>query len=194
MAMKTIILDSSPSVNLHEPSNISLNVSPAYTGQSKKRGQPLLGQRQMHYTHFVPMGQPSQHIKELLAIEETDNSESKAIEGRNDLLKAEKVMKGMEKTSSSINPPFDSNFEREAKEYMETPQNNKEDTFQANDDDQSAADTTAKNDATIATLIASTQPKTPARKPSKPRKKKSAKKPPKNTKKMKKFRIMRKKK
>ena len=100
--MKTIILDSSPSVNLHEPSNISLNVSPAYTGQSKKRGQPLLGQRQMHYTHFVPMGQSSPHIKELLAIEETDNSESKATEGRNDLLKAEKVMKGVEKQLLSL--------------------------------------------------------------------------------------------
>ena len=193
MAMKTIILDSSPSVNLHKPSNISLNISPAYTGQSKKRGQPLLGQRQMHYTHFVPMGQSSQHIKELLAIEDTDNSESKAIEGREDLLKAEKVMKGVEK-KSSITPSFDSNYEREAKEYMETPQNSKEDTFPTNDDEESAAGTTAKNDATIATLIASTQPKTPARKPSKPRKKKSAKRPPKKIKKMKKFRIMRKKK
>ena len=197
MAQKTVILDSSPSIALHEPTNISLNVSPPFTTQSRKRGQPLLGQRQVHYTHFVPMTAGSDHIKELLAIEETDNSESKAIEGRNELLKAEKVVKGEEKSFSS-DPPFDSSFEREAKEFMETPQKHNEDTFQVNDDDDdndSPTGTTAKNDAEIATLIAATQPpKKPTRKPSKPRKKKPAKKIPQKTKKIKKYRIMKKKK
>ena len=198
MAQKTVILDSSPSIALHEPTNISLNVSPPFTTQSRRRGQPLLGQRQVHYTHFVPMTAGSDHIKELLAIEETDNSESKAIEGRNELLKAEKVVKGEEKSFSS-DPPFDSSFEREAKEFMETPQKHNEDTFQVNDDDdddnESPTDTTAKNDAEIATLIAATQPqKKPTRKPSKPRKKKPAKKIPQKTKKIKKYRIMKKKK
>ena len=197
MAQKTVILDSSPSIALHEPTNISLNVSPPFTTQSRKRGQPLLGQRQVHYTHFVPMTAGSDHIKELLAIEETDNSESKAIEGRNELLKAEKVVKGEEKSFSS-DPPFDSSFEREAKEFMETPQKHNEDTFQVNNDDddnESPTGTTAKNDAEIATLIAATQPpKKPTRKPSKPRKKKPAKKIPQKTKKIKKYRIMKKKK
>ena len=197
MAQKTVILDSSPSIALHEPTNISLNVSPPFTTQSRKRGQPLLGQRQVHYTHFVPMMAGSDHNKKLLAIKETDNSESKAIEGRNELLKAEKVVKGEEKSFSS-NPPFDSSFEREAKEFMETPQKHNEDTFQVNDDDddnESPTGTTPKNDAEIATLIAATQPpKKPTRKPSKPRKKKPAKKIPQKTKKIKKYRIMKKKK
>ena len=69
MAMKTILLDSTPSVPLHEPNNISLNVSPAYTTNSKKFGQRILGARQIHFTHFVPMGQGSEHIKEILGIQ-----------------------------------------------------------------------------------------------------------------------------
>ena len=184
MAMKTVILDSSPSVNLHEPSNITLNVSPPYTNLTKRRGgQPLLGQRQVNYTHFVSMGEGSEHMKELLSLEETDNTESKAIAGREELMKAEKVMKGEEKKSVT-NPNFDPNFEREAKEFVNKPQNHdKEDTFEGsnNDDDESATDTNAKNFAEVATLIASTQPKkSPARKTSKPKKKKN---PPKKIKK-----------
>ena len=190
MAMRTIILDSSPSVNLHEPSNVSLNVSPVYTNQSKRRGQPLLGQRQANYTHFVSMNEGSEHIKELLALEETDNSESKAIEGRDELLKAERIMKG-EEPKSTTDPSFDSNYERDAKEFIETSPNQKEDPFQ----DEVAENTSLKNDSEIATLIASTQPKkAPTRKTSKPKKKKNVKKNQKNTnKKLKKYRIMRKK-
>ena len=94
--MKTVILDSSPSIPLHIPSNISLNVSPAYTNKSKLKGQSLLGQKQLQYTHFVPTGGGSEHIKQLLGIQETDTSETKPIEGYKELLKAEKVMKGEE--------------------------------------------------------------------------------------------------
>ena len=193
MAMKTIVLDSSPSINLHDPSNIPLNVSPAYINRSKNRGQPILGQKQVDYTYFVPMGSGSDHIKELLALEETDNSEAKPIEASDELLKAEKMIKGEEKPSSS-EPPFDSSFEKEAKQFMDTPQTHKEDTFQVNDDE--SADTSVKNDSDFANLIAASQPKkSNYRKPSKPRRKKPAKKaPPKKIKKMKKFRIIRNKK
>ena len=157
MAMKTVILDSSPSINLHDPSNIQLNISPAYINRSKNRGQPILGQKQIEYTYFVPMGSGSDHIKELLALEETDNSEAKPVEGSDELLKAEKMIKGEEKPSSS-EPPFDSSFEKEAKQFMDTPQTHKEDTFQVNDDE-SAADTSLKNDSDFANLIADSQPK-----------------------------------
>ena len=196
MAMKTVILDSSPSVNLHEPSNISLNVCPPYINLSKKRGgQPLLGQRQVNYTHFVSMGEGSEHMKELLSLEETDNTESKAVAGRDELMKAEKVMKGEEK-GALPDPVFDFTFEREAKEFVNhTQKHDEEDTFKVDNDDESATDTNAKNFAEIATLIASTQPrKSPARKPSKAKKKKPAKKNQKKIKKIKKFHIMKKKK
>ena len=189
--MKTVILDSSPSIPLHIPSNISLNVSPAYTSKSKLKGQSLLGQRQLQYTHFVPMGGGSEHIKELLGIQETDTSETKPIEGYKELLKAEKVMKG-EEVSSTISPSFDSKFEQESKEFMETPQIQKDDTFEADDQEKSAPEITARNDADIATLIAATQPKKSPKRT--PKKRKYAKKAPKNIKKMKKFKIIRKKK
>ena len=188
MAQKTVILDSSPSIPLHIPSNISLNVSPAYSSHTKQRGQPLLGQKKIHYTHFVPMGEGSQHIKELLGIPETDTSESKPIEGYKELLKAEKIMKGEEKHHTTI-PSFDLKFEKDSKDFIETPQNDKEDTFEP--DKESVPEITPKNDAAIATLIASSQPKkNPSRKPSKPKRRKSVKKTPKKPKKMKKYRIM----
>ena len=192
--MRTVVLDSSPSIPLHDPSNIPLNVSPPYTNHSKKRGQPLLGQRQVHYTHFIPMGEGSEHIKELLGIEETDDSEAEVIEGKKELLHEEKVVKGEEK-SVSKDLPFDSGFEKEAKDFSDTPKNYEEDTFE--DTDQSTAETTTtkKNHAEIATVIAAAKPKkSPAKRSYKPRKKKTAKKPPKKMKKMRKFHIVRKKK
>ena len=155
---------------LHIPSNISLNVSPAYTNKSKLKGQSLLGQKQLQYTHFVPTGGGSEHIKQLLGIQETDTSETKPIEGYKELLKAEKVMKG-EEVSSTISPSFDSKFEQESKEFMETPQIKKEDTFEADDQEKSTPEITARNDADIAPLIAANQPKkTPKRTPKKRKK------------------------
>ena len=141
MAMRTVVLDSSPSIPLHDPSNIPLNVSPPYTNHSKKRGQPLLGQRQVHYTHFIPMGKGSEHIKELLGIEETDDSEAEVIEGKKELLHEEKVVKGEEK-SVSKDLPFDSGFEKEAKDFSDTPKKYEKGTFE--DTDQSTAETTTK--------------------------------------------------
>ena len=177
MAMRTVILDSSPSIPLHDPTNVSLNVSPVYTLQTKRRGQPLLGQKQVQYTHFVPMGEGSDHIKELLGLEDTDDSESKPIESKNELLKAEKIMKG-EENSSSIDPTFDSKLEKEAKEFMVAPEIHNEVSLSTNEhNDESNANSSAKNDAEIATLIAATQPrKTSTKRTSKPKKKKASKK------------------
>ena len=102
------------------------------------------------------MGEGSQHIKELLGIPETDTSESKPIEGYKELLKAEKIMKGEEKHHTTI-PSFDLKFEKDSKDFIETPQNDKEDTFEP--DKESVPEITPKNDAAIATLIASSQTK-----------------------------------
>ena len=178
MAMRTVILDSSPSIPLHDPTNVSLNVSPVYTLQTKRRGQPLLGQKQVQYTHFVSMGEGSDHIKELLGLEDTDDSESKPIESKNELLKAEKIMKG-EENSSSIDPTFDSKLEKEAKEFMVAPPEiHNEVSLSTNEhNDESNTNSSAKNDAEIATLIAATQPrKTSTKRTSKPKKKKASKK------------------
>ena len=178
MAMRTVILDSSPSIPLHDPTNVSLNVSPVYTLQTKRRGQPLLGQKQVQYTHFVPMGEGSDHIKELLGLEDTDDSESKPIESKNELLKAEKIMKG-EENSSSIDPTFDSKLEKEAKEFMVAPPEiHNEVSLSTNEhNDESNTNSSAKNDAEIATLISATQPiKTSTNMTSKPKKKKASKK------------------
>ena len=195
MAMRTVILDSSPSIPLHDPTNVSLNVSPVYTLQTKRRGQPLLGQKQVQYTHFVPMGEGSDHIKELLGLEDTDDSESKPIESKNELLKAEKIMKG-EENSSSIDPTFDSKLEKEAKEFMVAPPEiHNEVSLSTNEhNDESNTNSSAKNDAEIATLIAATQPrKTSNKRTSKPKKRKPAKKIQKKTQKMKKYQIIKKK-
>ena len=194
MAMRTVILDSSPSIPLHDPTNVSLNVSPVYTLQTKRCGQPLLGQKQVQYTHFVPMGEGSDHIKELLGLEDTDDSESKPIESKNELLKAEKIMKG-EENSSSIDPTFDSKLEKEAKEFMVAPEIHNEVSLSTNEhNDESNTNSSAKNDAEIATLIAATQPrKTSNKRTSKPKKRKPAKKIQKKTQKMKKYQIIKKK-
>ena len=87
--MKTIVLDSSPTVPIRIPDNVSFNVSPAYQGR-KTKGQPLLGQSQVKYTHFVPMGDASPNIKKLLEIPESDTSTLKPIEGYQEVLKEEK--------------------------------------------------------------------------------------------------------
>ena len=195
MAMRTVILDSSPSIPIHDPTNVSLNVSPAYTLQTKRRGQPLLGQKQVQYTHFDPMGEGSDHMKELLGLEDTDDSESKPIESKNELLKAEKIMKG-EENSSSIDPTFDSKLEKEAKEFMVAPPEiHNEVSLSTNEhNEESNTNSSAKNDAEIATLIAATQPrKTSTKRTSKPKKRKPAKKIQKKTQKMKKYQIIKKK-
>ena len=87
-------------------------------------------------------------------------------------------MKGEEKHYTTI-PSFDLKFEKDSKDFIETPQNDKEDTFEP--DKESVPEITPKNDAAIATLIASSQPKkNPSRKPSKPKRSKSVKKTPKS--------------
>ena len=194
MAMRTVVFDSSPSIPLHDPSNIPLNVSPPYTNHSKKRGQPLLGQRQVHYTHFIPMGKGSEHIKELLGIEETDDSEAEVIEGKKELLHEEKVVKGEEK-SVSKDLPFDSGFlKKRPKTFLTLLKIMKKTLLKILINLQQKLQQ-KKNHAEIATVIAAAQPKkSPAKRSYKPRKKKTAKKPPKKMKKMRKFHIVRKKK
>ena len=87
------------------------------------------------------MGKGSEHIKELLGIEETDDSEAEVIEGKKELLHEEKNVKGEEK-SVSKDLPFDSGFEKEAKDFSDTPKKYEKGTFE--DTDQSTAETTTK--------------------------------------------------
>ena len=65
--MKTIVLDSIPSIPLRIP-DAHLNVSPAY--KARTRGQPLLGQTQVRYSHYVSLGEGSLHLKKLLELPE----------------------------------------------------------------------------------------------------------------------------
>ena len=77
--MKRVVLDTSPTISLKIP-DASFSMSPAYP-RRKPRGQPILGQQQVKYTHFVPMGEAAPDIKKLLEIPESDTSPLKPIKG-----------------------------------------------------------------------------------------------------------------
>ena len=177
--MKTIVLDSIPSIPLRIP-DVQLNVSPAY--RAKTRGQPLLGQPQVRYSHYVPLGEGSLHLKKLLELPESDTSPSKPVAGYDELMKAEKISSGDIKSTGSVPPIQDQAFVRDAKKYLEEPKTSREDTYNPKEN---LPATSEKNDAEIATIIASAQPqkrsppaaRTKARTQSKPSRKKTATKP-----------------
>ena len=54
--MKRVVLDSSPTIPIRIPDDVSFSMPSTYQ-RRKPRGQPLLGQHQAKYTHFVPMAQ-----------------------------------------------------------------------------------------------------------------------------------------
>ena len=106
---KTVILDSYPTASINFPGYVPLNVSPPLFPR-KHRGQPLLGQRQAKYTHFIPMSDESSKVKDLLEIRDTEISEPKPIQGYEELLKAEKILTGEAKTSSAEDGIVDPSF------------------------------------------------------------------------------------
>ena len=202
--MTTIVLDSSPTVPIRIPDEVHFNVSPAYRGR-KLRGQPLLGQgSQTRYSHFVPMGDASPSIKKLLEIPESDNSAMEPIEGYKEILKEEKYI-----NEDKAGPParvFDSEFRDTAKDYLNTPSNEKMDEYPPNNEAK-ATPVGDKSTANLANIVAiaqsassktktMAQPKTKSKskpKPkSKPTKKKKQNRRPSTAKKMTTFKILRK--
>ena len=150
--MKSIVLDSAPTVPLRIPSEVRFNVSPNYQGR-KLRGQPLLGgQSPFKYTHFVPMGDMSPSIKKLLEIPESDTSPLKPIEGHQEILKEEKANKTKAAAPENV---VDSNFKSEAQSFLNKPITPSEHTLST---DPESAQVLANNTANLANLVAATQP------------------------------------
>ena len=188
---KTVILDSYPTASIHFPSHVPLNTLPPLFPQ-KHKGQPLLGQHQAKYTHFIPMKDESSHVKDLLEVQDTETAEPQPIQGYQELLKAEKILTGEAKPSTSDSSSIvDSSFKNEAKEYLQSPNTYSEDSYQGK---QQPEDTTEKNDSQVASIIAAAAKPRAAR----PRKSHKSKPPKKKSKprnqKLKNFHIVQKKK
>ena len=115
----------------------------------------MLGQPQVRYSHYVPLGEGSLHLKKLLELPESDTSATQAVAGYDDLMIAEKINTGDIKSSASTPPVLDQTFTRDAKKYLEEPKTTREDTFEPKAE---LPATTEKNDAEIATIIAAGQP------------------------------------
>ena len=124
------------------------------------------------YTHFVPMGDTSHSIQKLLEIPESDNSLLKPVEGYQEVISAEK-----ETPPVTQEPVMDSKFKEEAKEYLNTPNVDREEGYVSTEVDKSII---AKNTANLANIVAASEsikskPKPRRSKPKmmKPKKKKS---------------------
>ena len=148
---KTIILDSAPSV----PMRISSSAQALHVGpRQKRRGPPLLGMQRSDYTHFVPLGEGSKHIKKLLELPESDTSPPKLIEGYTE----------SSKPPSNQEPiQVDSAFKEAAQQYLEAPKSGKEDSFFSKEEDPSPL--IGKNSADLANEVAAVAPKPKKKKP-----------------------------
>ena len=150
--MISVALDSLPTVPIKIPSDVRLNVSPAYQGK-KTRGQPILGQQQVKYTHFVPMGDTSPHIKKLLEISESNMAPLKLFDGYNEILKAEK--ESNDKKPAVDKNVFHPDFKTDAKAYLNTPNRDRRDSYFPIEDH---VPLVAKNTASLANIIAAARP------------------------------------
>lgn len=168
---KTLVLDSAPSVSMEIPSHIQFHPQAPYT--RKSRGQPILGQHQMKYTHFVPLHDSSEQIKKLLEIPESITSPSKPIEGYKEILKAEKEDADHGKPVA-VSDLVDSDFKKEATHYMNAPKTDNLETYESKVQEESAP-VIEKNDAALATVIAVTQPKSKPKVKAKPKPKPKSK-------------------
>ena len=92
-SMKIIVLDSSPTAPMRIPSEIHFNTTPAL--KKKPRSSSILGFNSPRYSHFVPLGESNNRIKQLLNIEETETGPTEASGGYGEILKAEKAEKQM---------------------------------------------------------------------------------------------------
>ena len=126
--MLTEVLDSNPGADISFPSYVPLNSSPAYKG--KLRGMPILGHRTKMYTHFVPVRGPSETVKDLLEIPDTDTEQYAPIEADKELLKEEKIVKGEEKTTDHVRDEISQKFKQDAKAYLETANTSPEEGYE----------------------------------------------------------------
>ena len=198
--MTSVVLDSSPTVPIRIPSEVSFNVSPSYLGKKRRYGQPLLGApSQFKHTHFVPMGDALPQVKKLLEIAESDNNTTlKPIQGYQEILKAEKDNDDTAKETEKV--IYGSNFKNEASNYLSTPKPDRVDDYSPSE---KTVPVLAKNTSNLANIIAAVQPVTKIKK-SKSKKMASSKqnsnknsrkkKPPPKAKKMTSFQILTKKK
>ena len=170
---KTVILDSYPTASINFPSYVPLNTTPPLFPR-KHKGQPLLGQRQAKYTHFIPMRDESSEVKNLLTVADTETSAPETIQGYDQLLKVEKVLTGEAKSSSGQKGITDANFKKEAKEYVQTPNTYSEDRPESRDDAETICQ---KNDSHVATIIAAAAKPKPRVSRPKASKSKASKKP-----------------
>ena len=161
--MKTLVLDSLPTVPIRIPDEVTFNMPPIYQKQ-KTKGQPLLGQQQVRYTHFVPVGDASSEIKKLLEIPQTDTAPLKPIEGYQEIMK-EETAKNEENPAAPANV-FGSEFKNNAKEYLASPNTYKKDSYITS---KGATPIVAKNTANLANIVAVAQSSSKTRPQAKPK-------------------------
>ena len=142
--MKRVVLDSSPTIPIRILDDVGFSTPPTYP-RRKPRGQPILGQQQVKYSHFVPMGDMSPDVKKLLEIPESDTSPPKPINGYQEILKEGKV--------------YHSDFKSVAKDYLNTPNTTRKDGYFPYDED--PVPIVAKNSANLANIIAAARPSRP---------------------------------
>ena len=148
-----VALDSSPTIPIRIPSDVQFNVSPSYWGR-KVKGQPLLGQQNTKYTHFVPMGDASAHIKKLLEIPESSNVPTQPLEGYQEVLKAEKAS-NLDVKSNTDPKVFDTEFKENAANFLASPNIERENIYQ---EGEKTSTITEKNDAGLVNIIAAAHP------------------------------------
>ena len=151
--MKSVALDSSPTIPIRIPSDVQFNVSPSYWGR-KVKGQPLLGQQNTKYTHFVPMGDASAHIKKLLEIPESSNVPTQPLEGYQEVLKAEKAS-NLDVKSNTDPKVFYTEFKENAANFLASPNIERENIYQ---EGEKTSTITEKNDAGLVNIIAAAHP------------------------------------
>ena len=170
--MKTVVLEGSPGLSslqtVRKPSR-SLQCLVRHTG-----GQPLFGVNRNMFCDFVPLSSQDNHFKQLLSISETDDSAPEPVDSLKELAKAEKIAKGQDHTEAPLKEKiFDSNFEMNAKEYVDHSKANQIDTF-----DNEAAGVAkmeekpvapAQNSAELATILAAIKKQQHVRSRPKPR-------------------------
>ena len=154
--MKTLVLDSSPGIHIKDLENIPVNVSPVY--KSRGKGQPLLGQKQPNFGHFVILGSNPEKVKELLKIPESEILDAEPLKGSSELLKAEKIAAMKDRpVKSKLAPFYDAEFVQSAQEYVREPQLYRESSYPQKTQ-LAQTKITEKNDAEVANIIAAARP------------------------------------
>ena len=171
--MKTVLLDSSPSVNI----NLRPNPPGHVESFIRNKGQPILGQNLSMFYHFVPLNAHSDpHLKEVLSVPETDDTSPETIDSLKELSKNEKILKGEDVTSTLLDEQvLGSDFEKEARKYMKAAKPNQIDTFETTEDPKELEIPSEKNAAELATIIAAAQPPRRHKYVTKPKKRKPMK-------------------